>query len=186
MSLASHKSPYHVSSIHRHTDPRRNKSHHINSSPIFLTLNAQSWLPRATKARLLEWKIRMDLLQYAARAVPPLLPVESITAYKTSRIAPNSTPIPELIARLHSLPDDGHAIKLARAAAICRQLTAPYAAEGKPWVQFKGDETWDAVLRIVVESVESQGPTWVRTTGLDEAWDVSLILSLILLKWVWS
>lgn len=29
-------------------------------------------MPRETKARLLEWKIRMDLLQYAARGVPAL------------------------------------------------------------------------------------------------------------------
>lgn len=47
-------------------------SHHVNAAPIFLTLNKQDWIPRATKARLLEWKMRMDLLQYAARGCPEL------------------------------------------------------------------------------------------------------------------
>lgn len=44
--------------------------HLVNSAPFFLSINAQSWIPAETKARLLEWKIRSDLMQYAARAVP--------------------------------------------------------------------------------------------------------------------
>jgi hypothetical protein len=46
--------------------------HHCNVSPIFLTINAQPWIPTEAKVRLLEWKMRIDLLQYASRACPPL------------------------------------------------------------------------------------------------------------------
>lgn len=46
--------------------------HLVNSAPFFLSINEQSWIPAETKARLLEWKIRSDLMQYAARAVPAL------------------------------------------------------------------------------------------------------------------
>lgn len=148
--------------------------HHINSAPIFLTINSQPWIPLSVKTRLLEWKIRMDLLQYAARAVPPLLDTDTITSYQ-SPSSPSSTfdaspSIHSLIARLHSLPDDGHAIKLARAAAICQQLTRPYVEGKKGWVQIRGEEMWAAVMRVVVDSVTSGGPTWVRSTGLEGAW----------------
>ena len=60
---------------------RRLARHHVNSAPIFVTLNAQDWIPLETKARLLEWKIRMDLLQYAARGVPELS-LEKLAAYQ--------------------------------------------------------------------------------------------------------
>jgi hypothetical protein len=59
-------------------------SHHVNSSPIFLTINAQDWISVETKVRLLEWKIRMDLLQYAARGVPPLS-LDTISSYKPKK-----------------------------------------------------------------------------------------------------
>ena len=47
---------------------------------MYLTINALPWIPTATKARLLEWKIRMDLLQHAARGAPPL-PLDKVATY---------------------------------------------------------------------------------------------------------
>lgn len=44
----------------------------VNSAPFFLSINAQSWIPAETKARLLEWKIRFDLMEYTTRGVPSL------------------------------------------------------------------------------------------------------------------
>ncbi len=58
--------------------------HHVNASPFFVTVNAQDWIPAATKARLLEWKIRMDLLEYAARGVPELS-VEKLANYQPKK-----------------------------------------------------------------------------------------------------
>jgi len=57
------------------------ESHHVNASPFWLTINAQPWISTETKVRILEWKIRLDLIQYAARACPPLS-LNNITSYK--------------------------------------------------------------------------------------------------------
>jgi hypothetical protein len=55
--------------------------HHVNVSPIFVALNAQPWLTTANKIRLLEWKIRMDIVQFAARGCPKL-PFDEVLSYK--------------------------------------------------------------------------------------------------------
>ena len=55
--------------------------HHVNASPFFVTINAQDWIPAEIKARLLEWKIRMDLLQYAGRGVPELS-IDKLAGYQ--------------------------------------------------------------------------------------------------------
>jgi hypothetical protein len=40
----------------------------------------------------------------------------------------------------------------------------------------RGDDTWAKILHLIVDSVEAPGQHWVRTTGLDEAWNVGLTL----------
>ena len=55
--------------------------HHVNVNPIFLAINAQDWIPLGAKTRLLEWKIRMDLVEYAARMCPELSP-DRLLAYE--------------------------------------------------------------------------------------------------------
>lgn len=122
--------------------------------------------------RLLEWKIRMDLAQYAARAVPPMS-IDRIAAYKPksgTAATKEEEPI-DVVSRLHSFDDDGHAIKLGRAAGICQQVSAQY--EDRDWMRLKGRENWMKVLHMIVDSVEGPGQRWVRTTGLEEAWKVS-------------
>ncbi|GAB1314934.1 hypothetical protein MFIFM68171_05144 [Madurella fahalii] len=143
--------------------------HHVNASPIFVTLNAQDWIPPQTKARLLEWKIRMDLLQYAARGVPELL-AEKLAAYQPRKPGSESS-LAEIIARLHEYADDGHAIKLGRATVVCHNICKGYEAEGKNWLKVKGDDMWTKVCHLIVDSVEAPGPVWVRSCGLEEAWN---------------
>lgn len=143
--------------------------HHVNVAPIFLTINAAPWIPTHAKVRLLEWKIRMDLAQYAARAVPPMS-IDRIAAYKPksgTAATKEEEPI-DVVSRLHSFDDDGHAIKLGRAAGICQQVSAQY--EDRDWMRLKGRENWMKVLHMIVDSVEGPGQRWVRTTGLEEAW----------------
>lgn len=65
------------------------ESHHVNSAPIFLTINAQPWVSAETKARLMEWKIRYDLIQYAARGVPALS-LDAIKAYQPQQAGKDS------------------------------------------------------------------------------------------------
>jgi hypothetical protein len=53
----------------------------VNIGPIYLTINAQDWIPLETKARLVEWKIRMDLIGYVGEQVPPLR-TDALLSYK--------------------------------------------------------------------------------------------------------
>ncbi|KAI3396354.1 hypothetical protein diail_12244 [Diaporthe ilicicola] len=139
--------------------------HHVNAAPFHLTINSQPWISAQTKARLLEWKIRYDLIQYAARGVPELS-LDQIRAYKPR--TQNTTSISEVASKIHRMPDDGHAIKLARAAGICEGITKKY--QDKDWVLIKGDDMWAKVNHLIIDSLQSPGEYWVRSAGLDEAW----------------
>lgn len=70
------------------------------------------------------------------------------------------------------MADDGHAIKLARAAGICQEVTKKY--QDRDWVLIKGNDTWDKINHLIIDSLQSPGVYWVRSAGLDEAWTVSL------------
>lgn len=147
--------------------------HHVNVSPIFVTLNRQDWIPAPLKVRMLEWKIRMDLIQFAARGSPEL-DLDRIRDYVPNKSSPSpgsAGAAAALLPRMHAFVDDGHAIKLFRAIAIGREVCKPY--EDKDWIIIKGD-LWDQIAHMVVDSVEAPGPTWVRNAGFDEAWEVSI------------
>ncbi|KAI2471894.1 hypothetical protein F4781DRAFT_385431 [Annulohypoxylon bovei var. microspora] len=135
--------------------------HHMNICPIFIAINSQDWIPLKSKVRLLEWKIRMDLVQYAARACPPLS-LDNIASY-----APRGKEN-ELLSRMHNLEEDGHAIKLFRAVGLGKTVSEKYG--DKDWIKIKGD-LWTKVENLVVDSVESSGPHWVRGAGDPKAWE---------------
>ncbi|KUI52804.1 Oxidoreductase AflY [Cytospora mali] len=139
--------------------------HFVNVSPFYLTINSQSWIPIKTKARLLEWKIRLDLFHYAAIGAPDLS-LEQIKAYEPEDSATVS--VAEILPRFHPMDDDGHAVKLARAAAICQENSKEY--EDRDWMLIKGDDTWAKIHHLILDSVEGSGPKWVWCQGLDEAW----------------
>ncbi|KAF4980425.1 hypothetical protein FDECE_17886 [Fusarium decemcellulare] len=140
--------------------------HHINSALIYLTFNAQSWISSDDKVRLLEWKIRMDLLQYAARACPRIS-VDAIRYYAPKEPSSHGS-VRAIGATLISFGDDGHAIKQARATAVCHELIKLY--ENKPWAVLKEDSTWENIQHMVVDSLEGPGMLYVRCAGLDEVW----------------
>lgn len=76
------------------------------------------------------------------------------------------------MSRLHSFSaDDGHAIKLGRAAVLCEEISKGY--EDCDWIMIKGNDLWTNIHHLIVDSIEAPGTTWVRNTGLDEAWTVS-------------
>lgn len=72
--------------------------------------------------------------------------------------------------RLQSFGDDGHAIKQARAIAICHELMKKY--ETKSWAVLKGDDIWKKIQHMVVDAVEGPGVLYVRCAGLQEVWKV--------------
>ncbi|KAF4959830.1 hypothetical protein FGADI_1333 [Fusarium gaditjirri] len=131
-----------------------------------------SWIPASTKARFLENKIRMDLLQYIARGSPALRG-DLLRGYKP-KDGDNLVGKPEeLFPRIHKVVDDGHTVKLARALMLAQRITKPY--ENKDWVKIKGDDEWLRAVYLLLdanEEADRQGGTmWVRSSGFDEAWE---------------
>ncbi|TDZ33445.1 Oxidoreductase ptaJ [Colletotrichum spinosum] len=144
--------------------------HHINAGPFYPTANRQPWIPDAAKARLLEWKMRMDVVQYAARGCPSFS-LDDILRYE-AEIRLEGSPR-DMSKVLHDFGDDGHAIEQARATAVCHELTRSCA--DRPWAVLRGDETWRTVQHMVVDAVQGPGRLYVRGAGMEEVWkDVPL------------
>lgn len=138
--------------------------HCVNCSIFFTSLNKVPQISVANKVRLLEWKGRLDLAMYVSRRVPEPQPQE-IVEYKPKRPGDNWE---ALIKRVNALGDDGHAPKLLRAVAHAEQASKPY--EHKDSFRVKGD-MWLQIAHMVVDSVEDEGPKWIRSCGFAEAWD---------------
>ncbi|OLN81370.1 Oxidoreductase AflY 3 [Colletotrichum chlorophyti] len=144
--------------------------HHVNAAPIFLTFNSKPWISAENKVRMLEYKIRMDLVQYAARGSPQIR-LDEIRSYRPKdkdqgkQLVSKPT---DLLPRFHNIVDDGHTIKVVRALGICHDLSGKYG--DKPWIKFKGDDDWVNLTYILLDGTEHAETRWVRSAGLEEAW----------------
>lgn len=100
---------------------------HCVTSAIFISaFNAQDWITPESKARLLEWKTRFDILTYVAVGAP-VLHTDEIKNYepKVSQDG-DGNPWLDIIKRAIHADDDGHTIKTIRALAYGERLTAKY------------------------------------------------------------
>jgi hypothetical protein len=142
--------------------------HCVNSSIFFSAFLSSPSLDTATRIRLLEWKVRTDLAIYASRHSPRLLP-EEITNYQASTATPlnRQSSWDDIIARVNSLEDDGHASKLVRALKHGEEACKKF--EDNEAFVIKGD-MWRVLGVMVVDSVEAGEPKWVRSCGFEEAW----------------
>ncbi|KAJ4377491.1 hypothetical protein N0V83_000316 [Neocucurbitaria cava] len=148
--------------------------HCVNSSIFFSNfLSAtNSFLTPATKRRLLEWKVWNDITMYVSRGCPQLLP-EEITHYQPKKHDNSGTGgWDDIIKRVNALEDDGHASKLIRALAHGEQACEKHAEDDKKGgFQIKGKDAWLKLGHMAIDSVEAEGPNWVRSCGFDEAWE---------------
>ncbi|KAM0283145.1 hypothetical protein ACHAQH_002626 [Verticillium albo-atrum] len=131
--------------------------HHVNSAIFYLTINKQPWISPADKARLLEWKIRMDFLDGQSKDL-----------YELGSAADKVQNDLDIGLVLQDFGDDGHAIKQARANALCHDLMKKY--EDKPWAILKGDDIWRKIQAMTVDAVEGPGVLYVRSGGFEEVW----------------
>lgn len=108
--------------------------HTVTCSMFFSTLFNLPWLDQRSKARMLEWKGRIDLLIYSSRGNPNLLSNE-ISEY------PVTSDWKEVFARSCTHPtDDGHLAKLVRAFAHGERVCRPFENK-KPLMPISG-EMW--------------------------------------------
>ncbi|KEZ39645.1 hypothetical protein SAPIO_CDS9579 [Scedosporium apiospermum] len=142
--------------------------HHVNLDPIFLTINTQSWIPTSAKVRILEWKIRTDILRWLGIGSPPL-DFDKAMEYTPKDKTPASK-LEDLLPKFYHIADDGHSIKLARATVLCHNILQKY--QDKPWVRIRGQDTWLKLMHLLVDvTVDPKGVRWVRDAGFDSAWD---------------
>lgn len=184
------------------TDPYSHGRHHITVLPVYIIFSKQDWIPLETKVRLLEWKIRLDLLKYPTHGCPEFSldkimsytpkdkganpergkPATSCDAGMPTIFFPWLTSFPptnpDLVARVHALDhEDGHAIKLLRAVVVGRQFTRPFRGQdddsNSAQLQLRDDAVYDKLLHLVADAVESDNDTrWVRGAGYADAWKV--------------
>lgn len=143
--------------------------HSLTSSPVFLTINKFDWLAPAQKVRLLEWKMRLDIMEYIAQSCPPLDP--SSLSHYTPKDPTRVGSTRELLPKFYSPPDDGHTIKVVRSLILAEQVSKKW--EGRDWMRIKDSGTWLNAHYVMLDSMNTEADTgrWVRGAGFPEAWD---------------
>ncbi|KAL9065751.1 MAG: hypothetical protein Q9161_008035 [Pseudevernia consocians] len=149
--------------------------HCVNCSIFYdAFLKEATWMSDENKARLLEWKGRLDLCMYASRRSPkPRMDVIDNYKPKHPETAKNSIvetgPWDGIFARVLHHDDDGHAAKLVRALAHGETICAANRMDD-PLFRIKGD-MWLQLGHMAIDSVEDTGDAWVRSAGFPEAWE---------------
>ncbi|CAF9922569.1 hypothetical protein IMSHALPRED_005705 [Imshaugia aleurites] len=139
--------------------------HCLNSSIFYdAFLKEATGISDKNKARLLEWKGRLDLCMYASRRSPePRMdvinqyePMHPETAKGTGAGSWDG-----IFTRVLHHDDDGHAAKLVRALAHGENICAAYSMND-PLFRIKGD-AWLQLGHMAIDSVEDTGVNWVRS-----------------------
>lgn len=98
---------------------------------FFPTFFSQPWLSPQNKARLLEWKGRLDLAMYASRRSPKLL-IDEIKNYEAKRSWKEV-----FDTCIEEEGGDGHVSKMARTLANGEHVCKPF--EGQENFRLKGN-----------------------------------------------
>ncbi|KAB8256193.1 oxidoreductase AflY [Aspergillus pseudonomiae] len=132
--------------------------HTLTAAVFFPTINRQEWMSIETRARLLEWKVRSDLVTYAALGCPKLYP-DRITRYQPKQVA---TGWPDVVRRARVYQDDGHTCKVIRALMCAEDVCQPF--EGEEGFPLKKAD-FLTLAHMTMDSVERMlDPNWVRQT----------------------
>ncbi|PYI12246.1 hypA-like protein [Aspergillus sclerotiicarbonarius CBS 121057] len=138
--------------------------HGVTSSIFLSKIITLPFLDARTKARLLEWTGRLDLMLYVAYGTAELR-LDEITNYSATKswdtIFAYSTA---------QASDDGHLPKLVRALKNGEQACCPFEDRAEELgLKIKGD-MWLKIANMVMDSTSGKRSLWVRGAGFDEAW----------------
>ncbi|OAP56136.1 hypothetical protein AYL99_09315 [Fonsecaea erecta] len=106
--------------------------HAVNSSIFLSVFLAQEWIAPPAKAKLVEWKGRLDLALYASRRAPRLL-LDEIANYPANDNGREASLLlcwDDMFAAASRFMDDGHTAKFIRALANGERACAPYENNG--------------------------------------------------------
>ena len=140
--------------------------HNVTSSIFLTVLVRQPWISKEDKARLVEWKARLDLVWFAAQAAPELRS-EAIINYQPT--LSKGMDWAAMYKSINDLHDDGHVAKFVRALKNGEEVAKPFEqAAGFP---VKGD-MWFKIAQMCYDT----------TTEID--YDYTKVLPDN--KWVWG
>jgi hypothetical protein len=146
---------------------------HALTTSIFLgTFEKLSWIPNSGKTRLLTYSGRLALLSYISMGAPPLS-MDVIRNYKPQNAKGTWE---DAIERVRKHPDDGHAVKMIRAALFAEQVSKPY--EDRPEFRLKGTD-FEKFAVAIVDTLNPKGgkagpyedESWIRGAGFDDVWE---------------
>ncbi|KAF9641051.1 hypothetical protein BFW01_g12857 [Lasiodiplodia theobromae] len=138
--------------------------HSTTVSVHFIDFLTNPWLSPAARVRLLEWKGRWDLANYASRGAAQLLRDE-VAAYPADRGGWDS-----VIARANRYiheEDSGHTAKMIRAVVAGWRFLEGRERKG---FALESEEMWLKAASLGMDSVEAGSPVWVRGAGFEEGW----------------
>lgn len=146
--------------------------HCVNCSMFLSLFTTVPWLRLQDKVRLLEWKVRIDLVIYVCQGSPRLV-VDEIIDYKPRQSGCMNWH--DIISRAMDIPCDGHVVKMIRALCHGTEVGKPYEEQDKDEGRFpiKGD-MWLKIANMVLDSTEDYPDVrdkWMRGPGFDGAWD---------------
>jgi hypothetical protein len=146
--------------------------HCVTSSLFCTVLGRQPWISIADKARLVEWKTRLDLVWYAACGAPELHG-KILADYEPA--ASKGMDWRQLYHALNAHHDDGHVAKFVRAIKNGEQVAAPF--ENEPGAEHTFPVRGDAWLKVAQICFDSTTPfdtiekKWVWGVGFDAMWN---------------
>lgn len=155
--------------------------HNVTCSLFLTVLGRQPWIRIEDRARLVEWKARLDLVWYAASAAPELRPENLMDYEPTLSRGMDWNQIYQDVNRHH---DDGHVAKFVRALKNGEEMTLPFerhvvngddARNGKSadFLPVKGN-MWLKVAQLCYDTTipHSDGQKkWIWGAGFDPMWD---------------
>lgn len=146
---------------------------HCVNLGIFLKAFADlTWLDLAAKARLLEWKVRMDLIIYVHRGCPELR-ISEIQNYVPRQS--DSMNWGKIIERAKKIPDDGHVVKMVRALNQGHDLCQPLEAVKNDSISLPlRDDMWLKAANMVLDSTQDGVKVpdkWLFGPRYDQCWN---------------
>ncbi|KAG6048549.1 hypothetical protein E4U39_007270 [Claviceps sp. Clav50 group G5] len=145
--------------------------HSLNASLFFLSLD-KPFIPVSGRIRLLEHKMRYDMLQYIARGCP-LIRMSTIRECNTHVKQEAKLPV-DLLPTLQNIVDDGHVVKVVRSLLLAEETSSEW--EGSRWMRLSSVEDWLQAHRMLLRGVQGQNDKWIYGAGFPSAWkDVPLL-----------
>ncbi|GAB1213272.1 hypothetical protein ATERTT37_002421 [Aspergillus terreus] len=151
--------------------PRKIDFFHLHTVTASLSIDIlvrQPWISPVVKARLVEWKARVDLVWYTATGAVQLHLPSLLNYIPTSSAGMDWAALYQAVAAVH---DDGHLAKLVRALKSGEAVSSPFEKgagetfpiQGIAWLKL-AQMAYDTTVDRPIEE------KWIWGIGFDENW----------------